>query len=539
MSRLRILDLSDNKFSGVIPPEIEMVKYMSKLGLNSNSLEGHIPDSIGYHPNLLQKLYEVGKVGRPLPHDICAFGRLRYIGAINNSFSGPVPKSLKNYSGLVRLWLDSIQLTGKISTGLGGATNLTERYLTSNYLVGRNPKSFGRLSSLTELYLDDNKLSGTIPFELGNLHHLEEVNLAKNSLNGPINEELGECLRLRSLILSSNKFEGVIPTEISKLYKLETLDLSVNSLVGELPPKFEGLKLEGPLPKMRAFEEAPMEALRNNKHLCGNNTGGSLRKVLNDMEQPIVFDWKKRVIVVKGIAKALSYMHHDCSQPIIHRDLSSGNVLLDSDWVAHVSDFGTARLLKPDSFNWTSFAGTFELAYTIEVTEKCDVYSFGNLDIGFNFIKKSIDLVPTIFLVKFLHPFDCAATSMPEFNTIDLTSSTFIQGEVKESEYSFFEGDGSSSDEWRDYDMAGDDYEGPPAFDDDQYEEELMPVYDTAIEDVIEEKEGFVGKGGFGGEEDNIEDVVVVPNDICSSMIQTYISVDLLKTIYSNPHELV
>nr|GEV01616.1 hypothetical protein [Tanacetum cinerariifolium] len=38
--------------------------------------------------------------------------------------------------------------------------------------------------------------------------------------------------------------------------------------------------------------------------------------------------------------------------------------------------------------------------------------------------------------------------------------------------------------------------------------EESMSVYDTHIEDVIEEEEGFVGKGGFGGEEDNIEDVV-------------------------------
>nr|GEU89019.1 putative domain, di-copper centre, polyphenol oxidase [Tanacetum cinerariifolium] len=42
--------------------------------------------------------------------------------------------------------------------------------------------------------------------------------------------------------------------------------------------------------------------------------------------------------------------------------------------------------------------------------------------------------------------------------------------------------------EIKDYDMAGDDYEGPSVFDDDQYEEELMLVYDTAIEDVIEEE---------------------------------------------------
>nr|GEV35501.1 hypothetical protein [Tanacetum cinerariifolium] len=87
----------------------------------------------------------------------------------------------------------------------------------------------------------------------------------------------------------------------------------------------------------------------------------------------------------------------------------------------------------------------------------------------------------------------------------------------------------------RDYDMAGDDYEGPPVFDDDQHEEELMPVYDTAIEDVIEEEKGFVEKGGFSGEEDNVEDVVVVANDLCSSMIQTSISVDFSKTVDSNP----
>ncbi|GKF03216.1 hypothetical protein Tco_0030139, partial [Tanacetum coccineum] len=43
---------------------------------------------------------------------------------------------------------------------------------------------------------------------------------------------------------------------------------------------------------------------------------------------------------------------------------------------------------------------------------------------------------------------------------------------------------------------------------------ESCHVYDTDIKDVIEEEEEFVGKGGFGGEEDNIEDIVVVVNDL-------------------------
>nr|GEX24671.1 hypothetical protein [Tanacetum cinerariifolium] len=113
------------------------------------------------------------------------------------------------------------------------------------------------------------------------------------------------------------------------------------------------------------------------------------------------------------------------------------------------------------------------------------------------------------------------------------------RSEGEELEYPFFEGDGSSFDEWRDYGVAGDDYEGPSIFDDDQFKEESMPVYDTDIEDAIEEEEEFVRKGGFDGKEDSIEDVVVVANDLCSSMIQTSISVDFSKTIDSNPHELV
>nr|GEV69031.1 putative reverse transcriptase domain-containing protein [Tanacetum cinerariifolium] len=47
------------------------------------------------------------------------------------------------------------------------------------------------------------------------------------------------------------------------------------------------------------------------------------------------------------------------------------------------------------------------------------------------------------------------------------------RSEGEELKYTFFEGDGLSFDEWRDYGVAGDDYEEPPIFDDDQFEDEL------------------------------------------------------------------
>ncbi|KAE9446140.1 hypothetical protein C3L33_21962, partial [Rhododendron williamsianum] len=58
----------------------------------------------------------------------------------------------------------------------------------------------------------------------------------------------------------------------------------------------------------------------------------------------------------------LSYMHRNRFPPITLRDLSSKNVLIDSKYVAHISDCGTAKVMKSDSSNWTSFAGTFGYA---------------------------------------------------------------------------------------------------------------------------------------------------------------------------------
>ncbi|XP_059285859.1 MDIS1-interacting receptor like kinase 2-like [Lycium ferocissimum] len=129
--------------------------------------------------------------------------------------------------------------------------------------------------------------------------------------------------------------------------------------------------------------------------------GGSLSERLRNNEKAIELDWIKRVSIVRGVAYALSYMHHECSPPILHRDISSKNVLLDHEDRPRLSDFGTAKLLRPNSSNWTSFAGTFgyvapELAYTMEVNESCDTYSFGVLSLEVIFGRHPADIVEAI-----------------------------------------------------------------------------------------------------------------------------------------------
>ena len=101
---------------------------------------------------------------------------------------------------------------------------------------------------------------------------------------------------------------------------------------------------------------------------------GSLAAMLSKDEEAKELGWSKRVNIVKGVAHALSYMHHDCLPPIVHRDISSKNILLDSEYEACVSDFGTAKFLNPDSTNWTVAAGTYGYMAPGNIVIPCSLY---------------------------------------------------------------------------------------------------------------------------------------------------------------------
>ena len=86
---------------------------------------------------------------------------------------------------------------------------------------------------------------------------------------------------------------------------------------------------------------------------------GSLFCILNNNVEAMELDWTKRMNIIKSIAHALSYMHHECILVVIHHDISSNNILLNSKLEAFVSEFGIARLLDPDTSNQILVIGTY------------------------------------------------------------------------------------------------------------------------------------------------------------------------------------
>ena len=110
---------------------------------------------------------------------------------------------------------------------------------------------------------------------------------------------------------------------------------------------------------------------------------GSLDKYLYGEDDKPLLEWAQRFQIVKDVASGLFYLHEKWQQVVVHRDVKASNVLLDGGMVAHLGDFGLARLYDHGAdLQTTHVVGTMgyiapELARTGKASPLTDVFAFG------------------------------------------------------------------------------------------------------------------------------------------------------------------
>ncbi|XP_023000429.1 receptor like protein kinase S.2-like [Cucurbita maxima] len=124
--------------------------------------------------------------------------------------------------------------------------------------------------------------------------------------------------------------------------------------------------------------------------------------------------WKQRVKIVSGLAAALFYLHEKLETQIIHRDVKTSNVMLDSNYNARLGDFGLARWLEHEleyQYRMPSMGHhQFRLVETTKIggtigylppesfqkrsiaTAKSDVFSFGIVVLEVISGRRAVDL---------------------------------------------------------------------------------------------------------------------------------------------------
>ncbi|KAL5993328.1 hypothetical protein ACLOJK_014252 [Asimina triloba] len=449
-SSLQILLLGENHFSGQIPFSIGQLSQVLKLDLSRNWFSGHIPPTIG------------------------SCSHLAYLDLSQNNLSGPIPPEIAEIRILNYLNLSRNHLNETIPRSIGVVKSLTAADFSFNNLSGKLPETGQFAFFNASSFAGNPHLCGLV---LNNPCNLTSILVRTKKVPSDLKLVFALILLICFVVFAvaaiikarSSKRHG---SDSWKLTAFQKLSFTVYDLLNCMKDGNvigrggAGIVYMGKMPngeeiavkKLLGFGNnshdhgfrAEIETLGNIRHrnivrliaFCSNSQtnllvyeymrNGSLGEALHGKKGGFL-GWDLRYKIALGAAQGLCYLHHDCRPLIVHRDVKSNNILLNSSFEAHVADFGLAKFLQDGGTSecMSAIAGSYgyiapdyyttaalglerraefpkinsnallrrkfprypyillvvtfllyfdiivEYAYTLKVDEKSDVYSFG------------------------------------------------------------------------------------------------------------------------------------------------------------------
>ncbi|KAJ6824011.1 pentatricopeptide repeat-containing protein [Iris pallida] len=415
------LYLSQNRFEGLLPPQMAKLKAIGYIDLRSNRLSGNISSALGELQSITYLDLSNNSFHGQIPQQFGRLFNVEYLNLSHNFLSGVIPKSFSNLSYVYSLDLSFNMLEGEIPEGKVFSNVSITSLMENRALCGAPQLKFPPCpANMITISTSSAKLR-LIKFVLPSVASVL-VFLACFSLFVKFfmrkkakasSKEEPPCLNYHRRI---PYFELARATDnfsednllgrgrIGKVYK-GSLDDGLLVAVKVLNLEVEGAS--------RSFDTV-CRTLGQVRHrnlvkiisTCSNLEFKAL--VLEFMPNLSLDKWLyfqnqcltllQRINIMLDVSLGLDYLHHQHPYVIVHCDLKPSNILLDENMVAHISDFGIAKLMLIDNKSTTSTNNVGTVGYmapeyglTGGVTIRGDVYSFGILLLELVTGKKPVD----------------------------------------------------------------------------------------------------------------------------------------------------
>ncbi|XLU63954.1 hypothetical protein S245_023163, partial [Arachis hypogaea] len=420
---LIMLSLHSNSFTGPIPSDFGNLNHLSILHLQGNKLTGEIPMGLSACSALTNLQLERNLFHGSIPSFLGSLLSLEVLDLSNNNFSSTIPHQLVNLTLLNTLNLSFNHLSGEVPVG-GVFKNVSAISLAGNKdLCGGIPQlnlpacpmlqkhkrslkkrviliigvggvliSFVAFISIYHLKKKPKRLSTTslalqyryVKVSYGELHQatngFSSSNLVGVGSFGSVYRgtlvHFERPIAVKVLNLQTHGASKSFTAECKALGKIKHRNL-LNILTCCSSVDYKGDHFMAIV-----FEFMPNGSLETLLH---NNHDRESKNLNLNLTQ--------RVNIALDIAFALDYLHNDSEEAIVHCDVKPSNVLLDDDMVAHLGDFGLARLLhghggtncsSRDQVSSSTIKGTIgyvppEYGAGSPVSPQGDIYSYGIL----------------------------------------------------------------------------------------------------------------------------------------------------------------
>ncbi|XP_060186207.1 leucine-rich repeat receptor-like protein kinase PXL1 [Lycium barbarum] len=466
---LSFIDVSSNHLESSLPSSILSIPSLQTFIVSNNNLKGNIPDQFQDCPSLSLLDLSSNHFSGKIPQSIASCEKLVNLNLRNNQFSGEIPIHIATLPTLSILDLSNNSLVGKIPIDFGSSPALEMLNLSYNKLEGPVPIN-GILMTINPNDLIGNAglCGGILPpcsqsrltVTASKTHHVNHIIMGfivgisvilavgiivlagrlmynrwylcnsffkdfgfnKNNSEWPwrlvafqrlnfTSTDILACLKESNVVgIGGNGIVYKAETQrphsvvaVKKLWRSSDGDIEAgDDLFAEVD--LLGKLRHRNIVRLLGYLHNETDVMMLSEYMPNGNLGAALH---GKEAGTMLVDWLSRYNVALGVAHGLAYLHHDCHPPVIHRDVKSSNILLDSDFEARIADFGLARMMLHKNETVSMVAGSYgyiapEYGYTLKVDEKSDIYSYGvvllelvtgKMPLDSSFGDQSIDIV--------------------------------------------------------------------------------------------------------------------------------------------------